>query len=161
MEGEEERLLSICLSKDKRLWALTALDLEAGLREAEIVLLDWKQVNPCQRKIDLTKTKNDEDRSVPLSRRAIKILKTLPKPRTGRLFPWGVNQFKVMFGRMLREYGFDNLRFHDLRHEAVSRIYERTDLRDIEIARMFGHKTLVMTKRYAHLDTRKVAKRLG
>jgi integrase len=47
--------------------------------------------------------------------------------------------------------GCDDLRFHDLRHEAVCRLYERTRLGDVQIARITGHKDLRMLKRYSNL----------
>ena len=60
-------------------------------------------------------------------------------------------------------YGFANgrLRLHDLRHEATSRLHERTDLRDGEVAAITGHKTLQVLKRYTDLTTDHLADKLG
>ena len=41
--------------------------------------------------------------------------------------------------------------FHDIRHEATCRLYEKTDLSDVLIARITGHRSLRMLKRYASL----------
>ncbi|OYU43093.1 MAG: hypothetical protein CFE44_20300 [Burkholderiales bacterium PBB4] len=54
----------------------------------------------------------------------------------------------------------DDFKFHDLRHEATSRFFERTSLRDIEIASITGHSELKMLKRYANLRATDLAKRL-
>ena len=53
-----------------------------------------------------------------------------------------------------------DLHFHDLRHEATSRIYERTTLSDLEIASITGHSSLGQLKRYANLRGSKLAKKL-
>jgi integrase len=64
------------------------------------------------------------------------------------------------FGKACQRAGIANLHFHDLRHEATSRLFERTDLRGIEIASITGHKTMEMLKRYAHLRASQLAARL-
>jgi integrase len=53
-----------------------------------------------------------------------------------------------------------NLRFHDLRHEAASRLFEK-GLGIMEVASMTGHKSLSMLKRYTHIEAEKLAKKLG
>jgi len=57
--------------------------------------------------------------------------------------------------------GIDDLRFHDFRHEATSRFFERTDLDVMEIKAITGHKTLQMLARYTHLRTARLADRLA
>jgi integrase len=47
--------------------------------------------------------------------------------------------------------GAADLRFHDLRHEATCRLYEKTKLSDVQIARITGHKDIRMLRRYASL----------
>lgn len=53
-----------------------------------------------------------------------------------------------------------NLRFHDLRHEATSRLFEK-ELGIMEVASMTGHKSLAMLKRYTHVEAEKLASKLG
>jgi integrase len=53
------------------------------------------------------------------------------------------------------------LRFHDLRHEATSRLYERTTLTDLQIAKITGHKTISMLARYANLRGSELALKLS
>jgi integrase len=52
------------------------------------------------------------------------------------------------------------LRFHDLRHEATSRLFEK-GFNPMEVSTITGHKTLQMLKRYTHLRAEDLAKRLG
>jgi integrase len=53
-----------------------------------------------------------------------------------------------------------SVRFHDLRHEATSRLFER-GLGVMEVASMTGHRSLAMLSRYTHIEARKVAAKLG
>jgi len=53
-----------------------------------------------------------------------------------------------------------SIRFHDLRHEATSRLFER-GLNVIEVARITGHVTLSMLDRYTHLDVQGLVQKLG
>jgi integrase len=64
------------------------------------------------------------------------------------------------FERVCRKAGIKGLRFHDLRHEATSRLFEK-GLNTMEAAAVTGHKTLVMLKRYTHLRAEDLAEKLG
>ena len=61
------------------------------------------------------------------------------------------------FSRACERAGIKNLTFHDLRHEALSRLAESGDFSALELAAVSGHKTLQMLKRYTHLQ----AERMG
>jgi len=52
------------------------------------------------------------------------------------------------------------MRFHDLRHEMSSRLFEK-GLNVMEAASVTGHKTLSVLKRYTHLNPADIAKKLG
>ncbi|WP_019866576.1 tyrosine-type recombinase/integrase [Methylovulum miyakonense] len=52
------------------------------------------------------------------------------------------------------------MRFHDLRHEATSRLFER-GFSIMEVASITGHKSLAMLQRYTHIAASDLAKRLG
>lgn len=77
------------------------------------------------------------------------------------VFPWWDGDQRTLakttarlshqWSRIARDAGCVDLRFHDLRHEATCRLYERTTLGDVQIARITGHKSLLMLKRYANL----------
>lgn len=61
---------------------------------------------------------------------------------------------------MLQRLGIEDLHFHDLRHEACSRLFELGTLDIMEIAAISGHKSLAMLKRYTHLKAAKLVKSL-
>ena len=62
--------------------------------------------------------------------------------------------------RARQKLGIDNLKLHDLRHEATSKLFEK-GLSPMEVATMTGHKTLTTLKRYTHLNVTDIAKKLG
>lgn len=155
--AEWDRLYKVC---DPQTRAIILLSVETSMRQGETLGLNWQKINPCIRTALLSKTKNGEIREVPLSRRAIHILAGLPKPRVGKVFKVEQNAFKMKFRRYVAAAKIKDFRFHDLRHEGISRLFEKTKLRDIEIMGIVGHKTLHMTKRYTHLRAKDLAKLL-
>ena len=60
----------------------------------------------------------------------------------------------------LTKLGIKDLRWHDLRHEAASRLFEK-GLHPMEVASMTGHKSMQMLKRYTHLKPESLLERLG
>jgi len=67
------------------------------------------------------------------------------------------SQLSRQFARIFETAGCVGLHFHDLRHEATARIYERTRLTDMQIAKITGHKSLASLRRYANLRASNLA----
>ncbi len=152
--------------------------IETAMRRGEVLSLEWKNVDLERRIAILPETKNGERRVVPLSTMAIKILKEIPRSINGRVFSTTVNAFRLSFRRALararRNYArnclaaglmrdpafLSDFKFHDSRHEATSRLFEK-GLNPIEASSVTGHKTLSMLKRYTHLNAELLAKKLG
>jgi integrase len=159
---EEQRLLAAC--RDARnIWVahFVALAIETGMRRGELLTLQWSNVDLERRIALLPVTKNGESRGVPLSSRAIAILRGLPASSNGRVFgELTADALKHSFKRAVRRAGIKGLRLHDLRHEATSRFFEK-GLNVMEVASVTGHKTLQMLKRYTHLSVTDLATRLG
>jgi integrase len=160
---EERQLLDACdVSESSWLGPLVRLALATAMRQGELVGLTWSQVRFAERTILLIDTKNGEPRTVPLSTQASQALYSILKPNVDKVFP--VNTGRAIshaFVKACKRAGIVELRFHDLRHEATSRFFENTNLRDVEIASITGHKTMDMLKRYAHLRAAQLAVRLG
>lgn len=168
----KKRQRALDLNHQEALTLLFDMALESAMRMREMYTLDRKQVDLKQSTIFLDKTKNGDKRQVPITSTLSNLLKAYKGDYDGRLFPWwdGDRSPKVLAAvtsRLSRQYdrlfdaaGATDLHFHDLRHEATSRIYERTTLSDVEIARITGHKDLRMLKRYANLRASKLAKKL-
>jgi integrase len=64
-----------------------------------------------------------------------------------------------LFSDSYKKAGIEDLRFHDLRHEATSRFFEK-GLNPMQVAAITGHKTLQMLKRYTHLKAEDLAELL-
>lgn len=176
-DGEEESLLKALEDHDgsserpdgkryrhgtKNPWLkpFVLLALETAMRRSEILALSWSDIDLKKRTATLHETKNGDPRIVPLSSKAIAILGELPRSIDGRVFPITANALKLGFERAVRRAGINNLHFHDLRHEATSRLSERLP-NLIELAAVTGHKDLRMLKRYYHPRAEDLAKKLG
>lgn len=156
--GEEKALLAEC---SPAMRALVLVALETGMRLGELCALDWLHVDLEKRTARLLDTKNGDGRGVPLSTAAVSAIKSLPKAKAGPVFGVAARSATVMFSRTCKRAGIEGLRFHDLRHEAMSRLAERGDFNVLELAAISGHKTLAMLKRYTHLQAEKLAAKLG
>jgi integrase len=167
VEGEEKRLLEAA-QKSSRPWlrAAIVISIETCMRQSELAGLVWDRVKLSGQypHVDLPKTKNDRPRRVPLSARALSAFKSLkPKGSAAEVGPASVLPVETgrgiihAFRDATEDKKFPDLRWHDLRHEAISRLFELTDLRENEIMAISGHLTPAMLTRYTHLR----ADRLG
>jgi integrase len=75
------------------------------------------------------------------------------------VFPVKIETLKLSWRRLVRRAGLTDLRFHDLRHEAISRFLEK-GLTLPEAASVIGHRTASMLLRYAHPDPQKVKEKM-
>jgi integrase len=161
LQGDEEAVLfEYCDRTGKRrLKAVIVLALETAMRRSEMARLQWGDVDIRSRMAYLHDTKNGEKRTIPLSTRALAALSLLPKVST-RLVNWHVDVITWQFGLACKECGIVDLRFHDLRHEATSRLFEK-GFNMMEVSTITGHKSLSMLKRYTHLNPSDLLQRLG
>ena len=135
-------------------------DTETGVRPQKTQGLQWSDVDLKKRTAHLPKTKNGDARTVPLSSRAVATLEALPHNLDGRVFGVTYEGIHQSYVRACRRAGIEGLTFHDLRHEATSRLFEK-GLNPMQVAAITGHKTLQMLKRYTHLRAEDLAKLLG
>ncbi|WP_226859654.1 site-specific integrase [Acidithiobacillus ferriphilus] len=146
---------------------LIALALETAMRREEIASLKPGDIDLRNRSIFLPKTKNGDPRTVPLSPAAIETLSMVTPKSKDSLFGLSGDGIDSAWDRVRIAAGIpkgwndDALHFHDLRHEATSRLFERTDLDMMEIRAITGHKNLQMLARYTHLRTANLADRLA
>ncbi|QAZ67468.1 tyrosine-type recombinase/integrase [Solidesulfovibrio carbinolicus] len=161
-DDEEERLFE-AIGDDFEFRACVTFALETAMRRGEIVKLKWKDVFLERQIARLADTKNGKPRTVPLQIPAVNALNSLPRHISGKIFP-SYNAGQTLSKKMqkaCKKAGIPNFRFHDLRHEAISRLFEETDLDVMEIKEITGHETLQMLARYAHLRTERLVKRLN
>jgi integrase len=129
------------------------------MRRSEILSLKWINIFIEDRYLLLPDTKNGDSRAVPLSSKAVNILNSLEKS-SDSLFFIKPDTVTRAFKRACIRVGLEDLRFHDIRHEATSRFFE-LGLNTMEVSAITGHKTLTMLKRYTHLKARDLALKLG
>lgn len=134
--------------------------IETAMRRGEILSLTWKNIDFEKRTAFLPLTKNGDDRTIPLSPKAIEILEIVKADSKSELvFPISANALRLSWERVKRRMGIEDLRFHDLRHEAISRYFE-LGLSVPEVALISGHKDARMLFRYTHLKADDLAKKL-
>lgn len=160
-EGNEETRLMEALDKSrgKHLKSIVMLAIETAMRRGEIIKLRWENVDLKRQIALLPDTKNDEARTVPLSLRAVEVLQALPRNISGRVFSTSETAVTEGFQRAAKRAEIDDLRFHDLRHEATSRLAEKLQMH--ELGKVTGHKSPRMLMRYYHPRAEDLAKKLG
>lgn len=162
------------------LWLILAE--ETAMRRAEIGKVTVGTINFEDCYIDLRDNKNDEDRFVPLSPKAMELIQKLVKetdPSDTPLFNAALDTITQAFGRARerahakylkdcsertiapRKDFLVDLRLHDYRHEATSKLFERGDLDMMEVASITGHKDLRSLKGYTHHVASRIAKKLA
>jgi integrase len=168
--GEEDALLAACeVSRAYYLQSFVVLAIETGMRSSELLAMRWEYVNLGKRTVFLPDTKNGSPRTVPLSTRALNAIHALPRSINGKLFTSGYHSIHSAFQLAITKAQatkpdsatfLHGLRFHDLRHEAVTRLFEK-GLNPIEVGLVSGHKTLSMLQRYTHLRAEDLLSRLA
>lgn len=188
--GEGEKIVSVIasgvLARKQRplvllhtaaLRLLFMLALESAMRLREMYTLTMDQVDITRSTVFLDKTKNGDKRQVPLSSVAKAELATYFKVRDAercgnRVFPWWdgdaseralaklSDYLSKLYKSIFEQAGAAALNFHDLRHEATSRLFERTTLSETQIMKITGHRSHRMMMRYANLRGSDLASKL-
>jgi len=148
--GEYERL-KIASSETKvwYLWPIIDFAIETGMRRSEILNMKWEHLGLDNKRVLLPMTKNGSSRWVPLSEKAIKILKNVPSS-TEHVFPITDVALRQSWERLRNRANLIDFTFHDLRHEAISRMFEK-GLNVPEVASISGHKTASQLFRYVQI----------
>jgi integrase len=166
-------------TESAELGAIVRLAVATAMRRGEIVGLRWENIDFDRRTALLPTTKNGEPRRAPLSPDAIAVFEQLPRRPSGSVFGMTGRSVHQAFQRASErarkrflegERGevagksnnfLEGLHFHDLRHEATSRLFERGDLNLMEVALITGHKDLRMLQRYTHLRPESISMKLA
>jgi integrase len=166
--GEKERLLQ---SANPELHRIITVALETAMRRGEILSVKKSHIDFNKSVLFIPSTKTDTPRSIPLSSAALTSLRG--QLRTSQsvsggviplheapLFTYSLRGLSGAFLRLCRRLNINNLHFHDLRHEATSRLFEK-GLNPVEVATITGHKDTRMLMRYTHLRAEDLVGRLG
>ena len=160
MIGDElDRLLVECHRRGNRLLASAiVLAVETGMRRGELLTVRWCNTNLEARTIYIPFSKSGRSRTIPLTLLAQETIQKLPR-RDERIIPLSSNALRLTWERVRRKAGIVGLRWHDLRHEAASRFFER-GLNIAEVAAIVGHSDFRMLARYVHPRAEDIAAKL-
>jgi integrase len=131
------------------------LALETAMRAGEIVGLTWDRVRP--KSVILPRTKNGDQREVPLSARAREIMAALPRDRP-TCFDLDPESRDTLWRRARDAAGLKDLHFHDSRAEAIWRLSKKLDV--LELARVIGHRDIKSLMIYYETSADELADRL-
>ena len=120
------------------------------MRRGEILNLKWGQVDLKRRCVTILESKNGHSRTIPLTPTAFGVVESVSRT-SDQVFPVSQCALRMAWGRILKVAEIEDLRFHDLRHEAVSRFFEM-GLTAPEVASVSGHRSLSMLSRYSHVN---------
>lgn len=150
---EEERLFMAIRKRSEDAWRLSVFLVDTGCRLGEALGLTWNDVQAGRASFWITKSARS--RTVPLTRRAMKVVTI---PRNGLDGPFSMLRqasFRALWNEAKAEVGLGDdgqVVPHALRHTCASRLVQGgIDLRRVQM--WLGHQTLTMTMRYAHLAT--------
>lgn len=130
--------------------------IESAMRAGEIINLKWADLNETDRTIVIRDRKHPtekkgNDQEVPLLGTAFEIVKRQPKIEgEDRIFPVTDGTISSLFPRACKALGIEDLRFHDLRHEGVSRLFEQEYTIE-QVALVSGHRDWKMLARYTQI----------
>ena len=167
-KGEEQKLLATTNDKLRR---IIILALETAMRRGEILNIKKSHIDFQKSALLIPSTKTDTPRTIPLSTDAVTVLReqlraserqsegVIPLHET-TVFDYSPRGLSGEFLKRCRRNGIENLHFHDLRHEATSRLFEK-GLNPVEVATITGHKDTKMLMRYTHLRAEDLVGRLG
>jgi len=165
--GEYEKLMIACKRNTK--WSSPSIfwcpainfAIETAMRLSEQMLLNWKHVDMEKRTAflpaEITKTKRS--RTVPLTDAALAVLKEVPRHIQGKVFPMSLNYHNRGWRALCKRAGIIGLRWHDLRREATSRMFER-GLSISEVQSITGHVTMQMLTTYTQHPAEILAEKL-
>ena len=133
--------------------------IETAMRRGEILSLSWDKINWDKCTLHIATTKNGHPRTIPLSHKAIDILKEHKAAQHEKPFPVTAGTFKYYWDRIVQRASIENLHFHDLRHEGISRLFEK-GLSVPEVALISGHKDFRILSRYTHMRAENIVGKL-
>lgn len=164
--GEEDRLIKeLAKAKNPLILPAFQFSVETAMRRGELLGLLWRDVDLDANTATLRDTKNGESRVVPLTPRALEILASLQKSQEkeeDRVFPTTTSHLREAWEAARKRAGIRDLRWHDMRREGASRLFEVHGLDIMEAAAVTGHKTLqVLKDHYTNLRAQKIAEKLA
>ncbi len=158
-DEELAKLLKAARSHSPRMFAAVTLSVATGLRQGELLRLDWSDVDFTKSTVQVRHSKNDDARTVHMPESAAEALQALK--RSSKVLGAGVfttpeglrlskPQLETRWRRIKRLAGLSDFRWHDLRHTAASYLAQ-SGASLLEIGAVLGHRSPSVTARYSHM----------
>lgn len=135
------------------------LALETAMRQGEIWGLMWENTHLGRNFISLPDTKNGTRRDVPLTARAVALLKKMEPQKSGKIFTSNQESAGSIFRSAVKLAGLKDLTFHDTRHTAITQLARKLDV--LDLARMVGHRDIRSLQIYYNATAEDIASRLN
>jgi len=169
----DEEIDALCEQVSNEVAVCIRLAVATSMRRGELLGMSRSDIDYSKAVAVLDETKNGDRRVVPLSQEAIRLLRSLPSRIDGKVFGMTASSlshsFKLGIAKARKAYEKDggtevrflsDVHFHDLRHEAASRLVEM-GLHPLEVMAITGHRDTRMLKRYVHPKIEELARKLG
>lgn len=156
---ERFALLSSC-GQCSNPWILPVVTfaLETACRRGEILSLRWEDVD--LKAATAVVDGKTGPRKIPLSERCIALLRGVPRHLNGLVFPVSIEALKQAYERAVKRAGITDFTFHDLRHDALTRL-ARQGLNILELRAISGHTTANMLQRYVTINPSELAAKIN
>ena len=123
-------------------------------RQEEITRIIWKDLDVEGKRVLVRDMKNPGEKFgndvwTDLPDQAMRIIESMPRT-SDRIFPYTADAISAAFTRACNFLGIEDLHFHDLRHDGVSRLFE-LGWNIPHVAAVSGHRSWASLKRYTHL----------
>jgi len=158
--GELEALLQHFVDRRKRapqsmpMAKVILFALFSTRRQEEITRITWSDYEPHNSRVMVRDMKNPGEKIgnhvwVDLPAEAMLVIDSMPKTKPA-IFPYSPDAITANFTRACKVLGIEDLRFHDLRHEGASRLFEM-GMNIPQVAAVTGHRSWNSLKRYTHI----------
>lgn len=126
-------------------------------RQEEITRVTWTDLDEKHSSVIVRDMKNPgekegNDVEVDLPPEALRIIKSMSKTKA-QIFPYSTDAISASFTRACKFLGIEDLHFHDLRHDGISRLFEM-DWTVAKVAKVSGHRSWSSLQRYTHIKKR-------
>lgn len=127
---------------------------DSCMRLGEIVRVKWEDLDTEKKLLTIRDRKHPRKKlcnhqTIPLLGRSLEIVLSQIRQKP-EIFPFDPNSISAAFHRAVVRAGIEDLRWHDLRHEGISRLFE-AGLSIERVALVSGHQDWTMLRRYTHL----------
>jgi integrase len=128
---------------------------DTAMRQGEILSIRWQDVDTVKKTVIIRSRKHPSqkawnDQTVPLLGGSFALIQKQPKTDDDRIFPYQGKAISAAFHRACVKLNIEDLHFHDLRHEGISRLFEQ-GYGVMEVAKVSGHRDVNMLRRYVQL----------